>query len=66
MIGLGSYFIQKTTTSNYIAFHLEVILHLIWVLYLLFLANQQSTFLYRELIGIMIIAEKTKHSKFCE
>ena len=29
MIGLGSYFIQKTTTSDCIAFHFEVILHVI-------------------------------------
>ena len=29
MIGLGSYFIQKKTTSDCIVFHLEVILHVI-------------------------------------
>jgi hypothetical protein len=29
MIGLGSYFIQKTTTSNCIAVHLDVILYVI-------------------------------------
>ena len=29
MIGLGSYFIQKTITSDCIALHLEVILHVI-------------------------------------
>jgi hypothetical protein len=29
MIGLGSYFNQKTTTSDCVAYHLEFILHVI-------------------------------------
>ena len=29
MIGLGSYFNQKTTTSDFVAYHLEFILHVI-------------------------------------